>query len=867
MESSNALLRTQTNSSRIASSRLFRGRNKGTESLIGRVDELAKLDAAWSGAGKNNIITIVAWGGIGKTSLVAHWAAKKLAQPDYSGIERYFDWSFYSQGTRREGDATGASHTASADLFLKEALEFFGDPDLAASNAGAWRKGERLAQLICQRRTLLIFDGLEPLQDAKTGELRDDGLCSLLRGLAARNHGLCLITTRQHLPDLVTWHLTTAPEWELACLTDEAGADLLTNLGVNGTDTEKRDLSARVRGHALSITLLGRYLKRAHHGDIRRVDRVDFQKVNEKEQGGYAFRVIAAYERWFEENKCHPELAILRMLGLFDRPATPDCLAALRNPPIPGLTDAIASLTEDDWNEAVTHLVELDLVEEHAWERQHIVGYNENKARVFWREYQERGAIAYLGPPQPSDILEPQFGIRHSLDGHALLREFFAKRVQQTAATGWKAAHSRLFDHLRTVVPYWPEGLDGLQPLYQSITHGCEAGRYEEARVEVFRDRIFRGVSGTHPYYSTNILGAHGADLAAGSCFFVSLWNQPAPELPEASQAWLLGNVAHDLVALGRPTEAVGPMQAAFLLVTKYENWQNAARIGINLSELQLTLGDVFGAVRYAKDAHAFAERSGDGFMRETTRAHLADVLHQAGSRKDALTHFREAEAVQTKRRPKYPLMGSLCGFQFCDLQLASPEIQAWRQILHLDYDPSIVKSIVSACLSVEERAAQTLEWTSRLKLGLLGIALDHLTLGRAALYRAIFEHAELNDLQSSLEHLDTAIHGLRGSERSRAPRALLTRAWLRFLTCARTSPESAQADLDEAWEIAERGPMKLFLADIHLQRARLFFREKSYPWKSPQDDLAAAEKLINDCGYHRRDEELADAKLAILGK
>jgi hypothetical protein len=48
-------------------------------------------------------------------------------------------------------------------------------------------------------------------------------------------------------------------------------------------------------------------------------------------------------------------------------------------------------------------------------------------------------------------------------------------------------------------------------------------------------------------------------------------------------------------------------------------------------------------------------------------------------------------------------------------------------------------------------------------------------------------------------------------------------------------------------------------------RRARLF-REKPYPWNSPQDDLAAAEKLINDCGYHRRDPELADAKKAILG-
>jgi hypothetical protein len=68
--------------------------------------------------------------------------------------------------------------------------------------------------------------------------------------------------------------------------------------------------------------------------------------------------------------------------------------------------------------------------------------------------------------------------------------------------------------------------------------------------------------------------------------------------------------------------------------------------------------------------------------------------------------------------------------------------------------------------------------------------------------------------------------------------------------------------------EIAKSGPMRLHLIDIDidLHRARLFFREKPYPWKSPQDDLAAAEKLINDCGYRRRDPELADAKKAILG-
>ncbi|MGH8608632.1 MAG: hypothetical protein ACREX9_14835, partial [Gammaproteobacteria bacterium] len=75
-----------------------------------------------------------------------------------------------------------------------------------------------------------------------------------------------------------------------------------------------------------------------------------------------------------------------------------------------------------------------------------------------------------------------------------------------------------------------------------------------------------------------------------------------------------------------------------------------------------------------------------------------------------------------------------------------------------------------------------------------------------------------------------------------------------------------AQADLDEAWEIAERGPMKLFLADIRLYRARLFFREAQYPWGSPAADLAAARKLIEQCGYGRRKEELEDAESALTG-
>jgi len=63
-----------------------------------------------------------------------------------------------------------------------------------------------------------------------------------------------------------------------------------------------------------------------------------------------------------------------------------------------------------------------------------------------------------------------------------------------------------------------------------------------------------------------------------------------------------------------------------------------------------------------------------------------------------------------------------------------------------------------------------------------------------------------------------------------------------------------------------EIGITVLHMADIHLHRARLFFREAVYPWGSPAADLAAAGKLIHACGYRRRDQELEDARRAIGG-
>jgi ribosome-binding protein aMBF1 (putative translation factor) len=837
------------------------GRNAGYEHLIGRDNERKALDFAWDGdaeawqnifnqhaknalklTGKPlapRIIVFSAWAGIGKTSLVVRWAADKLAQENHSGISRYFDWSFYSQGTRRE------DYDASAAVLLREALERFGDSALAVSNASAWRKGERLAQLIGQHRALLVLDGLEPLQDVKSGELRNDGLRALLRGLAAHNCGLCLVTTRQHVPELATWHHTTAPEWELDCLTDEAGAALLTKLGVNGTDREKRALSARIKGHALTLTLLGGYLKRAHHGDIRRVDRVDFQKVNEKEQGGHAFRVIAAYERWFKKDKCRAELAILRMLGLFDRPATPDCLAALRDPPIPGLTNTLASLTVDDWNEALTHLVELNLVEEQPWEPRRIIGYDEKEARLAKQGHK-------LGEPKLFENRILTFGIRNSLDTHPLIREFFTRQLKETNATMWKNINSRLFEHLRTCVPYWPEGLDGLQPLYQAVTHGCRAGLYFQACDKVYCDRILRGDSNKTGNYSTKKLGLIGLNLAALLSFFAdSSWHRIVPGLNPKRQAWLLNEIAFHLRAINRLVEAQEPFRVSMNMAESQRDWWNAAIYASNLSQLELILGDLLAAEKIAARSIPIADKSRKWTQSRINRSTHANALLHLGRFNESKKRFIEAEVIQAKNKPDQPLLCSLPGFQYCDLLLSEVEEAAWLMFCTgVPRSKTCADKYKNILSNVEQRAFKALNVVKN-DQWLLDISLANLTLGRVSLYRKILDLKNMN-FSSAVTHLDGAVDSfIMGNRSDYLPRGLLSRAWLRTV---QGQLDTARADLDEAKQIAERGPMRLHLADIHLHRARLF-RDK--------EELKLSRDLIEQRDYWRRKKELEDAEEA----
>jgi hypothetical protein len=456
------------------------------ERLVGRDAELQRLDGAWADS-TTNILSLVAEGGAGKSALVNEWL-KRLQADNYRGAEPVLGWSFYSQGTKERA--------TSADAFLDWALDKLGAKP--ASNSAA-AKGEAIAEALIRRRALLVLDGVEPLQhgpDGQIGQLKDPGLRALLRRFAAtppvEAHGLIVLTSRLAVTDIGHWRKDAAPVVDVEKLSDEAGAALLRDNGVWGTDKELRTAAQEFGGHPLALGLLASFLKETQTGDARRRDHIRALLADPGNPGhDHAARVMESYEKdWLAGQPVL--LAIMQMVGLFDRPASGDCLEALRaKPAIEGLTEAIVDLDDGAWRRAVARLREVRL----------------------------------LAPPDPR--------APDALDAHPLTREWFGERLRKTNEAAWKAAHSRLYDHLRRTTR---EGktptLADLAPLYQAIAHGCRAGRHQEALDEIYKERICRRwADGSIEFYSSKKLGASGNDLAAISWFFDNPYETPATTL------------------------------------------------------------------------------------------------------------------------------------------------------------------------------------------------------------------------------------------------------------------------------------------------------------------------------------------------
>jgi hypothetical protein len=302
--------------------------------------------------------------------------------------------------------------------------------------------------------------------------LREPSLQALLRELAAFNAGLCVITTRTPVADIADHERTSALRRDLEQLSSDAGAKLLHALGVKGDEAELRNASDEFSGHCLALTLLGSYLTDAYDMDIRRRKEVSGHLAHDIRQGAHARKVMESYQTWFGEG---PELSVLRMLGLFDRPADEKALGVLlKVPAITGLTESLADLSPTEWRTILAKLRRARLL---AGEDPHDPGY---------------------------------------LDTHPLVREYFGDQLRSQQVDAWKECNRRLYEYYRAIAPELPTSFKEMEPLFLAVICGCNAGLFRQALHEVYTPRIQRGDSS----FAANVLGARGALLLALVHFF-----------------------------------------------------------------------------------------------------------------------------------------------------------------------------------------------------------------------------------------------------------------------------------------------------------------------------------------------------------
>src|SRR6516162_3474418 len=181
---------------------------------------------------------------------------------------------------------------------------------------------------------------------------------------------------------------------------------------------------------------------------------------------------MESYQTWFGEGS---ELSVLRMLGLFDRPADEKALEALlKSPAIPGLTESLTDLSPTAWRTILARL---------------------RRARLLARE----------DPHNPGQ-----------LDTHPLVREYFGEQLRSQQLDAWKECNKRLFHYYRTLAPQLPNSFNEMEPLFSAVICGCNAGLYRQALHEVYIPRIQRGDCS----FAANVLGARGALLLVLAYFF-----------------------------------------------------------------------------------------------------------------------------------------------------------------------------------------------------------------------------------------------------------------------------------------------------------------------------------------------------------
>jgi len=480
----------------------------------------------------------------------------------------------------------------SIDRFLNSLVIFINGEDIEIKDS--WGKVDWIKRNIGIDKYLIVLDGLEEMQNSIQGEIFGKMIHAefreLLTWLADHINGLVLITTRYPMTDINGYIGTKYENIELVGLSLDDARQLFNKAGVKGEQKNIDKIIKDYKGHALSLTLLTNALSEYFNGDIIKADEVpsfDF----EDEAGGKAHIIL----KWYNDKLNHEQRLFMMIFSLFKRDVNNnDFNNVFRY--ISTFNVALNAMTELNFNKMVSNLVKLRLI-------------NKEKDNTF--------------------------------TAHPHIKAFYESVFPDVDK---KACHKRIYEYAKTYEITPANTVTDMDPLFEQVYHGCNAGFYDEVFNDVYYDKIQRKEEGFLIYK----LGAWETDLQLIKNFFP---NGSLGQLPLVTnkniQSWLINEAGISLIYTGRPQEAIAPYLKMIEIDITVSDWENTSMGYQNLTSLEYRLGMLDNSIKSARNALKMAENAKNEQYKSISKAYLGYVLFLRGEIEKPLIFFKEASEIE----------------------------------------------------------------------------------------------------------------------------------------------------------------------------------------------------------------------------
>jgi tetratricopeptide (TPR) repeat protein len=207
-----------------------------------------------------------------------------------------------------------------------------------------------------------------------------------------------------------------------------------------------------------------------------------------------------------------------------------------------------------------------------------------------------------------------------------------------------KACHRRIKEYAKTYEIDPANTLEEMSPLIEQVYHGCQAGLYDEVWGDVYRDKINR----KGEFFITHKLGAYEMNLQLIKNFFPSgdLGQDPLVS-SKGDKSWLINAAGASLVNTGRPQEAAALYLKGIELYKNASDWKNASVGYLNLTDLEIRIGNIEDSSKSARNALKMAEDAKDQMGQSYSKAYLGYILFLRGDIDEPITLFNQASEIE----------------------------------------------------------------------------------------------------------------------------------------------------------------------------------------------------------------------------